>query len=115
MVRSEDYFAHYERLWDGLPEEEQDGVDGSGIAAEEEADLPARTGLHGSPAGRRWKATFSRGDGFYDWDTHAFHFFSGTSVRADGSLAVYKPIDPEDFLREFAETPLGKSMVNVQA
>ena len=113
LVRSEDYFAHYERLWDGLPEEEQDGVDGSGIAAEEEADLPARTGLHGSPAGRRWKATFSRGDGFYDWDTHAFHFFSGASVRADGSLAVYKPIDPEDFLREFAETPLGKSMAKL--
>ena len=41
--------------------------------------------------------------------------FSGTSVRGDGSLAVYKPIDPEDFLREFGEAPLGKSMAKIPA
>jgi hypothetical protein len=65
--------------------------------------VPARTGLHRSPVGYRWKEIYQRGDEFYDWDGHAFHFFGGIPVESDGSLTLYRGKEQEEYLKELAE------------
>ena len=101
-VREDTFFPNYRRMWDGLPEEAgvKENLD---LTMAEEDDLPARTGLHSSPVGRRWKEPYERGDEFYDWDGHAFHFVGGTPTRSDGSLAVYRPKEAGEYLKELTE------------
>ena len=98
-VRDEAFFPNYRRMWDGITEE-ADVKESLGLTMAEEDDLPARTGLHGSAVGRRWKQTYQRGDEFYDWDGHAFHFVGGTPTSSDGSLAVYRPREAGSYLNE---------------
>jgi catechol 2,3-dioxygenase-like lactoylglutathione lyase family enzyme len=101
-VRDEEFFPNYRRMWDGLPEEEGAKENMSLSLAEEDA-LPPRTGLHRSIWGYMWKERYKRGDEFYDWDGHAFHFSGGLSETADGSLTVYRTKDPDSYLRELTE------------
>jgi hypothetical protein len=101
-VHADTYMANYERLWAELPEEED------AVSAEAEDAQPARTGLHGSPVGRRWKELYERGDEIYDWDGHAFHFVGGVSLGADGSLATYRPKEQRAYLEELIATIAGK-------
>ena len=109
MVPDADFFPNYRTLWAGLPEWE-DAEHKLEISIEEENNLPARTGLHTSPVGRKWKELHNRGDEFYDWDTHAFHLVGGVSKQGDGSLATYIPKEPGDKLKElvgdFGERPV---------
>ncbi len=97
-VRNDEYFANYRRMWDGIPEASDTERDGLSIAQEDA--LPARTRRHGSPAGRKWKEAYERGDEFYDWDAHLFHFVGGVVDSAGDSLAVYRPKDLEDQVKE---------------
>ncbi len=99
MVPDADFFPHYHVLWAGLPEWE-DAEHKLDVSIEQEDNLPARTGLHTSPVGRKWKALHNRGDEFYDWDTHAFHLVGGASKRGDGSLATYISKDQGEKLKE---------------
>jgi catechol 2,3-dioxygenase-like lactoylglutathione lyase family enzyme len=101
-VREEEFFPNYRRMWDGLPEEETDKANAN-LSIEEQEALPARTGLHRSPVGRKWKEICERGDEFYDWDAHAFHFIGGIPLK-DGSLALYQAKEQEEYLRELAES-----------
>ena len=102
-VREHGFFPNYRRLWEGVPEETT--VKGkSGLTTEELKELPARTGLHGSPVGQMWKKRYERGDEFYDWDGHAFHFMGGLPLAGAGdSLALYRPKDQGEYLRELTE------------
>ena len=101
-VRHDEFFTNYRRLWDGLPEE-KDTKENLALPLEEEDNLPARTALHPSPAGRKWKEVYQRGDDFFDWDGHLFHFYGGIPLREDGSLAVYQAKEQMDYLKELAE------------
>ena len=68
--------------------------------------------LHGSPAGRRWIATFGRGDDWYDWDANLFHFFGG--APKGGSMATYEPHSIEDYMDAYLEAhPRGPTPVQV--
>jgi catechol 2,3-dioxygenase-like lactoylglutathione lyase family enzyme len=102
-VQEEDFFFNYRRMWETLPEEagpKENLNDARGI----EDAFPARTGLHRSPVGYKWKEIYQRGDEFYDWDGHAFHFYGGIPLTSDGSLAVYRGKEQEEYLRELAES-----------
>jgi hypothetical protein len=103
LVREEEFFPNYRRMWESLPEEDGPKEDLKD-AREKEDNFPARTGLHRSPVGYKWKAIYQRGDEFYDWDGHAFHFFGGIPLTNDGSLALYQGKEQEDYLRELAES-----------
>jgi hypothetical protein len=111
VVREEDFWPNYERVWDELPEWDFD--EQKGRYAGDGSALPARTALHGSPAGRRWKAAFSRGDDWYDWDMNLFHFFVGKPHG--GSMATYEPHSIESYMDTYLEThpPRGESAVQV--
>ena len=108
-IREEEFFPTYQRMWDGLPEEEAPKENLNQSLTEEEA-LPARTGLHRSPSGYLWKETYKRGDEFYDCDGHAFHFCGGVSLKADGSLAVYRAKETEEYLRELTEAVKSRAL-----
>jgi hypothetical protein len=101
-VREEEFFPSYRRMWEGLPEEETDKANAN-LSIEQQEALPARTGLHRSPVGREWKEICDRGDEFYDWDAHAFHFIGGIPLK-DGSLALYQAKEQEEYLRELADS-----------
>jgi predicted enzyme related to lactoylglutathione lyase len=95
VVRDEDFFPNYARVFAGLPEWDFDAV--SGILKETPAELlrlPARTALHPSGGGRKFKAATTRGDDFFDWDTNMFHFYGALPVG--GSYAVYDALTVED-------------------
>ncbi len=98
-IRAEEYLTNYQRLWDGLPEE-KDAKENLTQSLEEQDALPARTGLHRNPWGREWKQTFNRGDEFYDWDGHGFHFVGGIPLKDDGSLTLYRGKESGDYLKE---------------
>ncbi len=100
-VRAEEFMPNYRRMWETLPEEAMAKEDDT-LTLEQEDALPARTGLHRSPVGYRWKAMFERGDEFYDWDGHAFHFFGGRPVKDDDSLAFYTIVEQEEYLTDVA-------------
>jgi catechol 2,3-dioxygenase-like lactoylglutathione lyase family enzyme len=102
-VREEEFFPNYRRMWEGLPEEE-DTKENLRESLQKEDALPARTGLHRSPVGYKWKEIYQRGDEFYDWDGHAFHFFGGIPLKDDGTLALYTPKEQEEYLRELTES-----------
>ncbi|HZD41164.1 MAG TPA: hypothetical protein VE131_10610, partial [Terriglobales bacterium] len=102
-VREEDFFPAYHRLWEGLPEEAGPKENLKDSRDKEDA-FPARSGLHRSPVGYQWKEIYRRGDEFYDWDGHAFHFYGGRPLTKDGSLALYRGKEQEEYLRELAES-----------
>jgi len=106
-VRENEFLPNYRRLWEELPEE-QDTKEKLKLPREQEDALPARTGLHRSPVGYRWKQIYQRGDEFYDWDGHAFHFYGGIPLKDDGSLALYRGREQEEYLQELAAS-LGKT------
>ena len=93
IVRREDFFPMYARMWDELPEWDYDYWDTRTAYAGDPHELTPRTFLHASPAGRKFKALTGRGDGFLDPDTNFFHFYGGTQVGE--SMAVYDgyPVD----------------------
>jgi hypothetical protein len=103
LVREEEFLPNYRRMWEGLPEE-AGPKENLNDSREKEDAFPARTGLHRSPVGYKWKEIYQRGDEFYDWDGHAFHFFGGIPLRNDGSLALYEGKEQEEYLRELAES-----------
>ena len=102
-VRDEEFLPSYRRMWDGIPEEKGYKAD-LNLPLEQQEALPARTGLHRSPVGIRWKEICDRGDEFYDWDCHSFHFIGGKPLQADGSMAMYEAIQQEDYLVDLAQS-----------
>lgn len=106
-VRDEEFLPNYRRMWDGIPEEKAYKAD-INLTLEEQEALPARTGLHRSPVGLRWKEICSRGDEFYDWDCHSFHFIGGKPLSAGNSMARYEAIEQEEYLLALAES-IGKA------
>lgn len=102
-VRQEEFLPSYRRMWEGIPEEDGYKAD-LNLTLEQQEALPARTGLHRSPVGIRWKEICSRGDEFYDWDCHSFHFIGGKPLSPGGSMARYEAIEQEEYLRELAES-----------
>lgn len=102
-VRHEEFLPSYRRMWDGIPEEKGYKAD-LNLPLEEQEALPARTGLHRSPVGIRWKEISSRGDEFYDWDCHSFHFIGGKPLNSDGSMSLYDAVLQEDYLLELAQS-----------
>jgi catechol 2,3-dioxygenase-like lactoylglutathione lyase family enzyme len=102
-VRQEEFLPNYRRMWEGIPEEEGYKAD-LNLSLEQQEALPARTGLHRSPVGLKWKKICDRGDEYYDWDCHSFHFMGGKPLKNDGSMALYEAIEQEKYLRELAES-----------
>ena len=102
-VRDEEYLPNYRRMWESLPEE-AGAKEHLNDSRDKEDNFPARTGLHRSPVGYKWKEIYQRGDEFYDWDGHAFHFIGGIPKNADGSLVMYTPKEQDEYLRELAES-----------
>src|SRR5258706_10725845 len=102
-VRQEEFLPSYRRMWDGIPEEKGYKAE-LNLAIEQQEALPARTGLHRSPVGIRWKEICDRGDEFYDWDCHSFHFMGGRPLKADGSMVRYEAIEQEEYLVALAES-----------
>ena len=102
-VRQEEFLPNYRRMWDGIPEEEGYKAD-LNLSLEQQEALPARTGLHRSPVGIRWKEICDRGDEFYDWDCHSFHFMGGKALKADGSMTLYEAIEQEKYLVALADS-----------
>jgi catechol 2,3-dioxygenase-like lactoylglutathione lyase family enzyme len=102
-VREGEFLPNYRRMWEGLPEEAGPKENLSDSREKEDA-FPARTGLHRSPVGYKWKEISERGDEFYDWDGHAFHFFGGIPLKNDGSLALYQGKEQEEYLKELTES-----------
>jgi len=106
-VRQEEFLPNYRRMWNGIAEEKAYKAD-INLSLEEQEALPARTGLHRSPVGLRWKEICSRGDEFYDWECHSFHFIGGKPLGPGGSMARYEAIEQEEYLLELAQS-LNKS------
>lgn len=102
-VRHEEFLPSYRRMWEGLPEEKGYKAD-LNLSVEEQEALPARTGLHRSPVGLRWKQICDRGDEFYDWDCHSFHFIGGKPLAPDDSMTVYDSVLQEDYLIDLARS-----------
>jgi hypothetical protein len=100
VLRREDFWPNYERMWADLPEWEFD-AERDGIFAGDWESLPARTAVHPSPAGRRWFAAYGRGDDWYDPDTNLFHFFVG--VPREGSMVTYDGHSIDDVAQEYLE------------
>lgn len=98
IVRDEEFIPSYRRIWDELAEWDYDERE-QGPLATDPGDLPARTGMHGSAAGRRWKALYGRGDQLYDWDTNSFHFVGGVSPSP--TLARYEGRYMDTYVESF--------------
>jgi predicted enzyme related to lactoylglutathione lyase len=103
VVRDEDFFPNYARVFADLPEWDFNAVTGK---VNETPDalrkLPARTAQHPSPGGLKFKAATLRGDDFFDWDTNMFHFFGSAPVG--DSYARYEGHAVEDMLNDWART-----------
>ena len=74
------------------------------LAGEEAMTALCREYGISAKTGYKWKEIYERGDEFYDWDGHAFHFFGGIPLKNDGSLALYEGKEQEEYLRELAES-----------
>jgi hypothetical protein len=113
VVRSEDFLPNYKRMWAELPEWDYDLR--SGQAVENAEKLPARTALHGSAAGRKFKEITGRGDDWYDWDSNQFHFYGGKPIG--DSLARYEGRSMQYFLTQWQSAEGGteglRTMVQV--
>jgi len=100
-LRDEEFLPSYRRMWAEIGEEKGYKAD-LNLSIEQQEALPARTGLHRSPVGIRWKEICDRGDEFYDWDCHSFHFIGGRPLKPDGSMALYEAIEQEHYLQDLA-------------
>jgi catechol 2,3-dioxygenase-like lactoylglutathione lyase family enzyme len=98
IVRDDEFIPAYEKIWGELDEWDYDQR-AQGPVANPEA-LGARTGMHGSDAGRRWKAMYGRGDQVYDPDGNSFHLVGGTSTGGP-TLASYKGKYMEEYVEGF--------------
>jgi hypothetical protein len=98
VLRPEDFWPNYERMWAELPEWDFD-AERDGVYSGDWESLPARTAVHPSPAGRVWFAAFGRGDDWYDPDTNLFHFFGG--APQEGSMAKYEGHSIDDYAQEY--------------
>lgn len=100
VVRKEEFWPRYERLWAELPEWEFDPhtrrFAGDGVA------LPARTLVHGSPNGVKFHAAFGRGDDWLDPDCNLFHFVGG--LPQGGSMTSYDRFFLDDVMDEYLAT-----------
>jgi catechol 2,3-dioxygenase-like lactoylglutathione lyase family enzyme len=96
VIGDEQFMPAMDRMWRELPEWDFDPEAMPRLSAEEAGALPARTCIHGSPIGPRWKSTLGRGDSFCDWDTNVFHFVGGTPVN--GSMVSFKGVEQERYL-----------------
>ncbi len=102
LVRHEDFFRNYARVWEELPEWDVD-LFFSGKKIDDLQSLrtlPARTALHPSAGGRKFRELTKRGDDIFDWDTNMFHFYGGMPVAGD-SLAVYEGYSIERYINEW--------------
>jgi Glyoxalase/Bleomycin resistance protein/Dioxygenase superfamily len=97
VVRDEDFWPNYERMWADVPEWPYDRDSRGFVGAGPE--LPARTARHGSPGGVQWFEIRGRGDDWYDWDTNCFHFMGGDP--RGGSFAEYEPHTMDWHLPEY--------------
>ena len=100
VLREEDFWPSYERMWAELPEWDFD-AERDGTFDGDWESLPARTALHPSPAGRVWHKAFGRGDDWFDPDTNLFHFYGGAPV--DGSMASYEGHSLDDYAEAYLE------------
>lgn len=100
VLRPEDFWPNYERMWAELPEWEFD-AERDGIFNGDWQSLTARTAVHPSAAGRAWHAAFGRGDDWYDPDTNLFHFFGGESQ--DGSMVSYEGHSIDQYAQAYLE------------
>jgi len=101
LVHRDDFFSNYARVWAELPEWEFDPLGNKPV--ENPQDLPARTVLHPSPAGRKFKQLTQRGDDWFDWDTNLFHFYGATPIGHSFALYEAHPIDY--YVHELERTP----------
>ena len=85
-----------DQMWRDLPEWDFDPEAMPSLSADEAGSLPARTCIHGSPIGPRWKRAMGRGDSFTDWDTNVFHFVGATAL--DRSTTAFTGVEQEDYL-----------------
>jgi hypothetical protein len=98
IVRREDFIPNLERMWAELPEWDYDPGKIRTIA--NPGALPARTVLHISPSGRKFKEMTGRGDDWLDWDTNMFHFQGGSPLA--GSMSDYENHPVEEYFDEWA-------------
>jgi catechol 2,3-dioxygenase-like lactoylglutathione lyase family enzyme len=104
IVRQDEFIPAYERVWSELSEWDYDQA-AEGPLKTDPGALPARTGMHGSAAGRAWKAMYGRGDQIFDWDTNSFHFVGGSS--SSPTLATYEAHYMEEYVDEFMKSKQG--------
>ena len=97
IIRNEEFLPAYERLWTDLDEWNYDRRAQGALA--DQGALPARTGMHGSAAGRLWKKVYGRGDAIIDPDTNNFHFVGGTSPEP--TMARYEPHYMEEHIEAY--------------
>ena len=100
LVHRDDFFSNYARVWAELPEWEFDPLGNEPV--ENPQDLPARTVLHPSPAGRKFKQITQRGDDWFDWDTNLFHFYGATPIG--DSFARYEAHPIDHYIHELERT-----------
>jgi len=100
VVRPEDLWPNYERMWAELPEWEFD-AERDGVYAGDWESLPARTAFHPSVVGRVWFAAWGRGDDWYDPDTNLFHFL-GAKPRERG-MVTYDGHTIDDYAEAYLE------------
>jgi len=99
IIRNEEFVPAYEKLWADLDEWNYDRRAQGPLA--DPGALPARTGMHGSAAGRQWKKVYGRGDAIIDPDTNNFHFVGGTS--SEPTMARYEPHYMEEHIAAYIE------------
>ena len=101
VVRDEDFFPGYARIWAELPEWDYEYWATPGVPVSEPEKLTPRTFLHASREGYRFRELTKRGDGFLDWDTNFFHFYGGAPI--DGSMSRYEGHAIDYFTAQWAE------------
>jgi catechol 2,3-dioxygenase-like lactoylglutathione lyase family enzyme len=99
LVKEDDYFPSYSRLWSTLPEIDHDVL--LGKVKDNPAELGPCTIMHPSRAGREFKKLTGRGDDWFDCDTNLFHFFGGKSD--DASFATYQGKSMQDYINDWRE------------
>jgi predicted enzyme related to lactoylglutathione lyase len=104
VVRDEDFFPCYARVWAELPEWDYEYWTARGELVPGAEQLSPRTFLHASRAGYKFRELTKRGDGFLDWDTNFFHFYGGAPI--DGSMAVYEPHAIDYFTERWTDAPV---------
>jgi predicted enzyme related to lactoylglutathione lyase len=104
VVRDEDFFFNYERIWAELPEWRHDVTTGDVVANGE--NMAPRTVRHPSGGGLRFYALTNRGDDFFDWDTNMFHFFGGEPI--DGSMSLYTGRSIQHYVEQLSKTRDGE-------